>query len=1135
SNLANPDEVTAHANDGQAFALGSPFNDGLPSSVTSLSSTPLDDYRFLGSAVVYLPEFRWSDDLPVPCFAVGAPGENLLFSDSGRVYMYHHDSEEGIVESTLTPASFTQNMGTGYTLDACDFNGDGASDLVVGCNRAESGSGEVTIYLGGPDFDLLPDITLTPAVESQTFGKYVAGVGDLNGDGFDEVAVCDELASKAYVVFGREAQQVADPLALTVSDDGLAYTGITLDATECRSAAGGHDLTGDGQADLVIGSKEGNFGWVTVYAGPLTVGEVPLIVSRIRGGSKFAWDLAVDGDVNGDGQPDLLIGSTGSNPRAIEGDGLYGMIAAFMGGSLPANVDLITDQVVTTTDQWFVSPAELDDDAQFGFSVGFMGDQDGDGRDDVFVGAPKMENDMGQPAGRVYGFSLAASDLITITNLTQTVPVYSTDPSLTFTVQAIHSGGLPLKVTMRSDAFGITDVELIDNQNGTYSHTIPYPAIMPGFHDVQYFAVSPWDNTGGDGSFTLHDATVLAADDNVMYNAPADPVGATGLDYDGTPYSAVRWNFDDDEFNDLFIAISDDDSKLYQGDGISDVGIPHFEEWPNGEFTGGSPQPGLLGVTVGDLDNTDARTDLFAAHPTESRLYRWDDNTNKVVNVAGDVGLSIFNDAVAGTWGDLDSDGHLDLFLCRAENYTEDPPNYNFPKTTPASLVLTNTDDGTGGRVLTSTPTSGLPQNLFSTNATWGDYDLDGDPDLFVGAIWSVGAGASKLYRNDGGVLSDQTSTLLGPDPILAVVASSWHDMNNDALLDLVVTRHEQQTLIYFGSGSGFGDGAGGQGPLSVGPVHGFSGMAVYDYNNDGRMDYLGLSNDDSRASTLFLNVDNGGAPTFVELDTGIGLTSPGYVHGVVAADFGGPGHQQDGLVDLFLGRPTSSLSFYLKGDPYDVTTASHHFVGVRLIGAPGVINKQAVGATVLLEGPYHSQIQQIDGGSGRGGQSVGELVFGLGASSRPVTATIVWPNGQVYQDVALQVDQFNDITYDTATVIESTVESRYELDLDGQAVWIFNWETLSVTQPTVNAVHFDLVGTPYPCTPEVEILSSSTWYATVTCTQVAAGRYATEIRWPGRDCNPKCKIPFEVESGSATQTDRSEVNELSIGICAAF
>ncbi|RKZ12863.1 hypothetical protein DRQ50_11330, partial [bacterium] len=185
SNLSDPDDDTEHSNDGEAFVLGSPFSDGVPSYVTSLSSGPTNYHRFLGEAVTHLPTFRWSNGTPVPSFAVGASGFGLP-NKSGRVYIYHYDSEEGIVESILTPASFTQNMGTGYSLATCDFNGDGASDLVVGCNRTVFGSGEVTIYLGGPDFDLLPDITLMPGDESQTFGKYVAGVGDLDGDGYDE-------------------------------------------------------------------------------------------------------------------------------------------------------------------------------------------------------------------------------------------------------------------------------------------------------------------------------------------------------------------------------------------------------------------------------------------------------------------------------------------------------------------------------------------------------------------------------------------------------------------------------------------------------------------------------------------------------------------------------------------------------------------------------------------------------------------------------------------------------------------------------------------------------------------------------------------------------------------------------------
>ncbi|RKZ13267.1 hypothetical protein DRQ50_10700 [bacterium] len=813
------------------------------------------------------------------------------------------------------------------------------------------------------------------------------------------------------------------------------------------------------------------------------------------------------------------------------------MLSVFIGGTLPTSLELDNNYPVHTPDRWFVSPAELSDDSDFGSSVGFMDDQDGDGRDDIFVGAPGMLNPEGVMAGIIYGYNLVESDVITVTNLTQAIPYYTSDASVTFTVRAVHNGGLPLTVTMNAPAFGVTDVEMIHGGGGTYTHTITYPDVPLGAYQAQYFVVSPWDNTtGGDGSFTLFETEIAVMDNNAVYAAPNNPATDTGLQYNGTPYSSVGWDFDDDRTKDLFISISDFESKLYRGDYITPEGIPHFVEWPDQGFAGGLPQPDLRGVTVGDLDRSDGKSDLFAAHSTDSRLYRWDEATSKVVNLAPGTGADAFNNVIAGTWGDLDGDGHLDLFLSRADGYTEDPPNYMMAKTSPASLVLTNADDGTGGREFVPTPSSGLPQNLHSTNASWADYDQDGDPDLFVGSLFATEVGASRLYRNDGGTLSDQTAALLGSDLLTWVVACSWHDMNNDGRLDLVLARHGLKAAVFYATADGgFDDGNGGAGPAVFGSDHGFSGMVVYDYNNDGRLDYLGLSSDDGRPAELYVNSGTAAGPVFTLLDAQAGLSDQGFVHGAVAADFGGAGGTMDGLADLYLGRPATSDAFYFKSESYAASVPTHHWVGVRIAGPAGQFTSPVTGATVRLEGSSHTQIQQIDGGSFRGGQSPSELIFGLGTSKLPVTVAVTWPNGETYSGIPVTLNRFNDITYDDLDIIESTVSATYQLQIGGKVDWIFTWQTSASVPLTVNRVHFALVATPYPCTPESHLIDDSYFDVTTTCTEIATGQYETVVRWSDRDCFPRCTIPFMVESGTPGQSVLSELHILTVGICAGF
>ncbi|KPJ53128.1 hypothetical protein AMJ39_05665, partial [candidate division TA06 bacterium DG_24] len=92
-----------------------------------------------------------------------------------------------------------------------DVNGDGAADLVVGAGRSLEGFGRGYLYLGGAAFDTIPDVVFTGEQRNEAYAKSLAGAGDLNGDGFQDILIGarsnDEAgpgAGKAYIYFGAE-------------------------------------------------------------------------------------------------------------------------------------------------------------------------------------------------------------------------------------------------------------------------------------------------------------------------------------------------------------------------------------------------------------------------------------------------------------------------------------------------------------------------------------------------------------------------------------------------------------------------------------------------------------------------------------------------------------------------------------------------------------------------------------------------------------------------------------------------------------------------------------------------------------------------------------------------------------------
>ncbi|MGD1916141.1 MAG: GC-type dockerin domain-anchored protein [Phycisphaerales bacterium] len=286
-----------------------------------------------------------------------------------------------------------------------DFNGDGISDVVIGAPTADSGSsrsGESYVVFGrsdgfpaslGPDdLDGANGFRIPGAVGREFSGTGVAGVGDLNGDGVDDLMIGTANTTgsgatgvaKVYVVFG--SRDGFDPVVPLSDIDGSNGFRITTDNPgfilgEFLDSAG--DVNGDGLDDAIIGINP------IVVFGRTDAFPATLRLSDLDGTNGFAMTgaygaVSTAGDINGDGIDDIAIGAPYSGDI---GDGFrtqgYAYVLFGRSAGFPPLVDL---RSLDGSDGFRMDGATNEDQA--GDSLAGGGDLNGDGFDDLVVGAP---------------------------------------------------------------------------------------------------------------------------------------------------------------------------------------------------------------------------------------------------------------------------------------------------------------------------------------------------------------------------------------------------------------------------------------------------------------------------------------------------------------------------------------------------------------------------------------------------------------------------------------------------------------------------------------------------------------------------------------------------------------------------
>ncbi len=348
---------------------------------------------------------------------IGLPSYNHDGVDGGKIYVYFGSGSLDIgLNVSDTDASFIGEDPDGMA--GCsveivgDVNDDGYDDILIGDYNINSYWGKVYLILGKPTQNWAKDVSLSNAdatfVPSSAIrlGSTVAGAGDVNNDGYDDILIgAPYQDGEAFLFLGKSNIWSQNTPINTADASFVRETGQGQRVGNNMASAG--DVNGDGYGDFLIGAPYGSQGM-----GVPDRGEIYLILGKSSGWSygtslsnadaSFVEEdtqyldyigngLAGGGDVNGDGYDDILIGANSWDSPGMDFDGKFYLI-------LGKETGLSMDTSLSNADASYLGE---DDRDSLGLDIDFLEDIDGDGLDEIVVCSNQFDY-QGENRGKVY-------------------------------------------------------------------------------------------------------------------------------------------------------------------------------------------------------------------------------------------------------------------------------------------------------------------------------------------------------------------------------------------------------------------------------------------------------------------------------------------------------------------------------------------------------------------------------------------------------------------------------------------------------------------------------------------------------------------------------------------------------------
>jgi hypothetical protein len=556
-----------------------------------------------------------------------------------------------------------------------DVNGDGLDDVAIGAKNADNGqrflAGEVYVVFGCRS-DAIPTCPPSTAagtlelsslngsngfvvkgIDRQDFTGTAVSGGDLNGDGLSDLlvgaaggTVNGTSVGKVYVVYGQVGLGGTGSFNLANLDgsNGFALLGIdTSDGAGSSLSAG--DINGDGIDDVVIGAPEADhngkreagetyvlFGRSSGFPSVLPLrsllpaaggdGSEGFVLNGINAGDNSGEAVATAGDVNNDGLTDLVIGAFGADPAGVDRAGESYVAFGRPGTGTGSIVELSSLDGTNGFAIRGIDPVDFS-----GGSVSGTGDVNGDGIDDLIIGAQGGDPNGDVDAGEAY--ILFGSDEL---GSSGSFDPLTLNGSNGFVVNGALYEGAGWSVSGASDL----------NGDGTDDIVIGPIGASPGGHPAagRTYVVFGRSGLGSSGSMAL-----------------ADLDGSSGFAINGVAA------------NDLS-GVATDGAGDFNRDGVADLIIGAYNASPNGQVRAGeayvvygrpadtdgdSVYDGIDNCTLtANLDQRDTNGDGFG------NLCDPDLNDDGIVNF-GDLGLLKAVFYTSDTDADFDGDGTVDF------------------------------------------------------------------------------------------------------------------------------------------------------------------------------------------------------------------------------------------------------------------------------------------------------------------------------------------------------------------------------------------------------------------------------------------------------------------------------------------